>query len=101
MSLTIDEIRKIATLAQLELGPGEEAVLTEQLARIVGYVDQLQDVERAEPVLATGSSRLARDEPLPCLERATFEANAPQRQDGYLVVPQVKKVGKGTAGGGG
>ncbi len=98
MSLTTDEVRKIAALARLELEPGEEAMLTEQLSRIVGYVDQLQKVEVIAPEDAAEDSQLAFDEPLPSLDRALFEANAPQAQDGYLVVPQVKTTGTDGAG---
>ena len=44
MALKGDQVRWVAQLARLEISPAELAEFTEQLGRIVDYVDQLQQV---------------------------------------------------------
>ena len=96
MALTIDDVRKIATLARLRFSAVEEAAFAEQLGKIVAYIDQLQGMEagpatREEtPRLATLDSQRASDLPLPCLPREVFLANAPAALDAFLLVPEIK-----------
>jgi aspartyl-tRNA(Asn)/glutamyl-tRNA(Gln) amidotransferase subunit C len=102
MALTHEDVRKIATLARLRFSAEEEAKLTGQLARIVGYIDQLQSFEGEEPaggVQAAGGVqevqgvRELADLPQECLPRERFLANAPASMDGFLLVPEVKGGG--------
>ena len=44
MSLSPDEVRKVAELARLELSEAELATMARQLSAIVDYVNQLQAV---------------------------------------------------------
>ena len=97
MALTNEDVRKIATLARLRLSPGEEAKLTGQLAKIVGYVDQLQAYEVAEPEAASRGVRELADQLHECLPREKFLANAPASMDAFLLVPEVKAGGGGDA----
>jgi aspartyl-tRNA(Asn)/glutamyl-tRNA(Gln) amidotransferase subunit C len=97
MALTQEDVRKIATLARLRFSPAEEAKLTGQLARIVGYVDQLQTYEGAEPEVPSSGVREMPDVPGECLPRERFLANAPESMDGFLLVPEVKGAGGGDA----
>jgi len=95
MALTIEEVRKIASLARLRFSPEEERVFTDQLGHIVDYIDQLQRYEtgagEAAPVLPV---REAEDRPHACLPRELFLANAPASALGeFLVVPEVKGGG--------
>jgi aspartyl-tRNA(Asn)/glutamyl-tRNA(Gln) amidotransferase subunit C len=98
MALTIEEVRKIASLARLRFTPEEEATLAGQLGKIVDYIDQLQRfdsgpagggvvTEDRGPVAAAPE---AADLPRPCLPREIFLANAPAALDGFLLVPEVK-----------
>jgi aspartyl-tRNA(Asn)/glutamyl-tRNA(Gln) amidotransferase subunit C len=98
MALTIDEVRKIATLARLRFSPEEEVALTSQLGRIVDYIDQLQRLDAgaatsapaaAAPPASLEDRRLS-DLPLPSLPREVFLANAPAAQDAFLLVPEIK-----------
>jgi aspartyl-tRNA(Asn)/glutamyl-tRNA(Gln) amidotransferase subunit C len=109
MALTIDDVRKIATLARLRLTAEEEATFAGQLGTVVQYIDQLQafDAGRAsEPGppglsgdggngsdVAAGDAREAADQTVPCLGRQEFLRNAPQTLDAFLVVPAVKAGG--------
>jgi aspartyl-tRNA(Asn)/glutamyl-tRNA(Gln) amidotransferase subunit C len=95
MALTQDDVKKIATLARLRFSPEEEAKLTDQLARIVDYIDQLQAYEGVEPDLSSRGVREMPDVPHECLPRERFLANAPESMDGFLLVPEVKGAGGG------
>ncbi|HVR10115.1 MAG TPA: Asp-tRNA(Asn)/Glu-tRNA(Gln) amidotransferase subunit GatC [Thermoanaerobaculia bacterium] len=118
MALTIEEVRKIASLARLRFAPDDEAAMAGQLGKIVDYIDQLQRYDApgggrpdsagaaaagasvTPPVPAPHAAPEADDEPRPCLPRETFLANAPAAQDGFLLVPEVRPA-TGPQGGGG
>jgi aspartyl-tRNA(Asn)/glutamyl-tRNA(Gln) amidotransferase subunit C len=90
MALTNEDVRKIATLAQLRFSSEEEERFTGQLARIVDYIDQLQSFAPDAPDAAALGVREAADQPRDCLPRERFLANAPASLDGFLLVPEVK-----------
>ncbi len=98
MSLSADEVRWVAHLARLELADDELATMTRQLSAIVGYVDQLRqvDTEGVEPLAhALAVHNVFRDdEPAPSLPVDLALANAPDpRTDAegrrYYGVPAV------------
>jgi len=101
MALTIEEVRKIASLARLRFTPEEESACAGQLGKIVDYIDQLQRLDAGRPAPAESAAGgapepagrpapEAADEPRPCLPREAFLANAPATLDGFLLVPEVK-----------
>lgn len=93
MSLSIEEVRKVAALARLELSEGDLAHTAEQLNRILGYVDLLQQVNTdgveplAHPLPVQNVFR--DDEPTPSLSRDEALQNAPYRIGEYFGVPAV------------
>jgi aspartyl-tRNA(Asn)/glutamyl-tRNA(Gln) amidotransferase subunit C len=102
MALSIDEVRKIASLARLRFSPAEEVVLAAQLGHIVEYIDQLQRLEGGAAAMSgpgpaprpeTPEALRASDEPVPCLPRETFLANAPAALGAFLLVPEIKGGG--------
>lgn len=90
MALTLEDVRKIANLARLRLSPEDEQKLTGQLARIVDYIDQLQNYEAVEDAASGSPAPESDDRPHECLPREVFLANAPSTLDGFLLVPEVK-----------
>jgi aspartyl-tRNA(Asn)/glutamyl-tRNA(Gln) amidotransferase subunit C len=93
MTLTIDEVAKVAILARLRLSPEELQRFTGQLNSIVDFVAQLQalDTRDVEP-LAHGIEvrNVFRDDVLgPALPREEALANAPERNDEGFLVPAV------------
>jgi aspartyl-tRNA(Asn)/glutamyl-tRNA(Gln) amidotransferase subunit C len=90
MALTNEDVRKIATLAQLRFSPEEEERFTRQLARIVDSIDQLQSFAGEVPEGSAAGVREAEDRPRECLPRERFLANAPDSLDGFLRVPEIK-----------
>jgi aspartyl-tRNA(Asn)/glutamyl-tRNA(Gln) amidotransferase subunit C len=93
-TLTIEDVERIARLANLELTRDEKALFTRQLADILAYAEQVQGVdttgvEATAHVNAHGVERT--DEPKPSLEVADAVANAPDAapEAGLFRVPRV------------
>lgn len=98
MSLSADDVLRVAHLARLALTDGELEAMTRRLNAIVSYVDQLRQVntDGVEPLAhALEVHNVFReDEPAPSLTIADALANAPDRRsdaDGkqYYGVPAV------------
>ena len=93
MSLSVDEVAKVAMLARLRLSPEELALYTGQLNSIVDFVAQLQQLDTAdvEP-LAHGIEvrNVFRDDVRgESLPREEALANAPKRNVESFLVPAV------------
>jgi aspartyl-tRNA(Asn)/glutamyl-tRNA(Gln) amidotransferase subunit C len=92
MALTRADVEKVALLARLRLTDAELGTMTEQLGQIVGYVDQLGEVdtEGVEPMAhaVEVTNVFAEDVVEPSLPREAALANAPRQNGrGYLVPP--------------
>ena len=90
MSISRQDIEKVALLARLQLTEAELATMTEQLAQIVGYVDQFAEVntDGVEPMAHAVelTNVFAEDQVEPSLPREKALANAPRHNErGYLV----------------
>lgn len=91
------DVRKVATLAHLEITDEEVALYTPQMANIVAYVEQLNelDTENIEPMLggmttegaATDTSR--EDVPHESLGQKNALKEAPSAVEGHFQVPKV------------
>lgn len=93
MSLSLADVKKVATLARLELNPGALAQMADQLNKILGYVDQLNEVdtEGLEPLAhPLPLSNVFRDDvPTPSLPVDAALQNAPNRLADFFGVPAV------------
>ncbi len=93
MSLSKDQVKRIAMLARLELTEAEYAESVKKLNSIVDFVDQLSQadtrdvVPMAHPLHAT--QRLRADEVTETDERDNFQKNAAAVSDGLYLVPKV------------
>jgi aspartyl-tRNA(Asn)/glutamyl-tRNA(Gln) amidotransferase subunit C len=92
-----DVVRHLERLARIDLSPDEVEMITEQLGRIVGFVEKLQaaDVAGIEPTDAMSLERVdhVRDDVVtPSLDRATVLQAAPDATDEFFRVPRV--IGK-------
>jgi aspartyl-tRNA(Asn)/glutamyl-tRNA(Gln) amidotransferase subunit C len=90
MSISRQDIEKVALLARLQLTEDEISKMTSELAQIVGYVDQLGEVntDGVEPMAhAIELSNVFRaDVVSQSLPRTDALANAPHHDErGYLV----------------
>ncbi len=90
MSISRQDVEKVALLARLRLTETELVTMTDQLAQIVGYVDQLAEVdtEGVEPMAhAIELANVFKDDRVAAsLPREEALANAPHDDErGYLV----------------
>jgi len=90
MSITRQDVEKVALLARLRLTDAELETMTDELSQIVGYVDQLAEVDTSEVAPMAHAIELANvfkdDAVAPSLPREEALANAPHHdQRGYLV----------------
>jgi aspartyl-tRNA(Asn)/glutamyl-tRNA(Gln) amidotransferase subunit C len=93
MSVDIETVRRVAHLARIKMDIEEAERLTDQLSEILGFVEQLSevDVEGVEPMTAAVDARLRRrpDAVSDGNRPGDVLANAPESEDGYFVVPKV------------
>ena len=91
--LTRADVEKVALLARLRLSEPELETMTGQLAQIVGYVDQLAEVdtEGVEPMAHAVETVnvFADDHVEPSLPREQALANAPRHNERDYLVPAV------------
>jgi aspartyl-tRNA(Asn)/glutamyl-tRNA(Gln) amidotransferase subunit C len=97
MPITPTEVEKIAALANLALTPDETQRFSVQLAAIVEYIDQLNEVDTAsvkpwQPRSAGDALRSAAtrdDQAAPGLGQARAVEQAPDADDGHFRAPRV------------
>lgn len=93
MSLSAEEVRKVADLARLEMSEADVETMARQLSAIVEYINQLQTVntDGIEPLAhALDLHDVFRaDEPAQSLSEDEALANAPARKDNFYSVPAV------------
>ena len=93
MSLTLEEVKKVARLARLELPEGDLVRMQAQLSAILDYVAQLNELDTkdveplAHPLPIQNVFRA--DEPAPSLTPDAALQNAPNRVGDYFGVPAV------------
>ncbi|MBD2104884.1 Asp-tRNA(Asn)/Glu-tRNA(Gln) amidotransferase subunit GatC [Leptolyngbya sp. FACHB-261] len=88
-----DQVRHVARLARLELTPDEEERFTSQLVGILGYVEQLSELDTAsvQPTTrAIDERNITRSDTLhPWPAPETLLDCAPDREEGYFKVPKI------------
>jgi aspartyl-tRNA(Asn)/glutamyl-tRNA(Gln) amidotransferase subunit C len=93
MSLTRADVEKVSLLGRLLLSEPELDTMTAQLTRVVGYVEQLAEVDTAnvQPMAhAVEMHNVFRDDALaPSLPRDAALSNAPKRDSECYRVPAV------------
>lgn len=97
MPITEADVEKVAQLAHMEITPEELKIFAPQMAEIVSYVEQLNEVATSdvEPALggftpegeATDSSRAGTV--APSLGQSTALAEAPDAASGHFRVPKI------------
>jgi aspartyl-tRNA(Asn)/glutamyl-tRNA(Gln) amidotransferase subunit C len=93
MSVDDATVRRIAHLARIAVGDGEIEHLRGELNTILGWVEQLQqvNVDGVEPMTSVTPMRLKmrKDEVTEGGDAARVLANAPQAENGFFLVPKV------------
>jgi aspartyl-tRNA(Asn)/glutamyl-tRNA(Gln) amidotransferase subunit C len=93
MSLSLDDVRRIAHLSRIEITDAQAQATLAQLNDIFGMIEQMQKVDTTgiEPMAHPlgGHQRLRADAVTETIERDCNLANAPAQQDGLFLVPRV------------
>ncbi len=93
MSLSTQEVKKIAQLARIKLTPEEEARHAETISAVLDYMNILNevDISGVEPTFqVTGLEDVTRiDEPRDCKITKELMAQMPEVENAELVVPGV------------
>ncbi len=93
MSLTPDQLQRIAVLARIDVSAEELRGVTERLNRVLGLIDQLQSVDTKgiEPMSHALDlvQRLRPDEVTEPDRREAFQKGAPAVENGLYLVPKV------------
>jgi aspartyl-tRNA(Asn)/glutamyl-tRNA(Gln) amidotransferase subunit C len=97
MSLSDDQVRRIARLARIAIRPEESAAVASRLNRVLGLIDEMRAVDTTgiEPMshpldaqLPQGQ-RLRPDAVTEANQRELYQSVAPAVQDGLYLVPKV------------
>ncbi len=93
MALSREDVQRVALLARLRLTEEELQTMTRQLQSIVGYIDQLAELNTEDvPPLAHAvdmANVFRADEVRASLDRAAALANAPHTDGECYLVPAV------------
>ncbi|HUS53320.1 MAG TPA: Asp-tRNA(Asn)/Glu-tRNA(Gln) amidotransferase subunit GatC [Thermohalobaculum sp.] len=93
MSIDTDTVRKVAHLARIAVREDELAPLAAELNAILGWVEQLSevDVTGVEPMTSVTPMALKRraDVVTDGNRQADILANAPDAREGFFTVPKV------------
>ncbi|MEW5888754.1 MAG: Asp-tRNA(Asn)/Glu-tRNA(Gln) amidotransferase subunit GatC [Pseudomonadota bacterium] len=93
MSLTLDQVRRIARLARIEISTTEAEATRDQLNGIFRFIEQMQAVDTTgvEPMAHAQdvAQRLRPDQVTEQDQREAFQAIAPDVEAGLYLVPKV------------
>jgi aspartyl-tRNA(Asn)/glutamyl-tRNA(Gln) amidotransferase subunit C len=93
MSLSLDDVSRIARLARIEISAAEAEQTRDQLNNILAFVEQLQAVntDGIEPMAHAVDvvQRLREDRVTEADRRDAFQAIAPEAEAGLYLVPKV------------
>ncbi|MCK9283166.1 MAG: Asp-tRNA(Asn)/Glu-tRNA(Gln) amidotransferase subunit GatC [Rhodocyclaceae bacterium] len=93
MPLNLDEVRRIARLARIEISGAEAEKNRDQLNGIFGFIEQLQsvDTDGIAPMAHAVDvvQRLRTDAVTETDRRSAFQAIAPETEAGLYLVPKV------------
>ena len=99
--VSLEDVRHVADLANLELTADELPRMARDLERVLGYIDQLNELETGsvEPMAqvaevlglapAQSGETLRPDELRLCLDRSLVMAEAPETDGRFFKVPKV------------
>jgi aspartyl-tRNA(Asn)/glutamyl-tRNA(Gln) amidotransferase subunit C len=93
MSLSDDQLRRIARLARIALQPGESAAVTGRLNRVLALVEEMRRVDTTgvEPMAHAQDliQPLREDSVTESDQRERHQAVAPAVEEGLYLVPKV------------
>lgn len=92
MSVTKDDVKKVARLARIRVADEALEPLSKELSGILDWIEQLNevDVDGVEPMTSVVDAKLPMraDEVTDGNRQDEVLANAPRTEDGFFVVPK-------------
>jgi aspartyl-tRNA(Asn)/glutamyl-tRNA(Gln) amidotransferase subunit C len=92
MSLSAQDIKRIAHLARIEVNESDVEASLQKLSGILGLIEQMQAVDTSGIVPMSHSQditqRLREDAVTETDQRALFQSNAPAVENGLYLVPK-------------
>jgi aspartyl-tRNA(Asn)/glutamyl-tRNA(Gln) amidotransferase subunit C len=93
MSLSDDQLRRLARLARIAIRPEESAAVADRLSRVLGLIDQMRRVDTSgiEPMAHAQDliQPLRVDSVTETDQRERYQAVAPAVEEGLYLVPKV------------
>lgn len=93
MTLSLDDVKRIANLARIEISEGDAQQTLIHLSGIFNLIEQMQAVgtEGVEPMSHSQDmvQRLREDVVTECDQHVLFQSIAPQVEAGFYLVPKV------------
>ena len=93
MKLSKGQVKKVASLANLPISEEDEEKYSEQLSKVLDYIDQLNTAETkgVEPLFNVSglNNVMAEDDVLESLSQDEALKNSPNHKDGFFVTKGV------------
>ncbi len=93
MSVDTDTVKRVARLSRIALADGEAEKMTDELNTILGFVEQLNevDIEGVEPMTSVVATDMRKrvDGVTDGSKAGDIVANAPVTEDNFFMVPKV------------
>lgn len=93
MRVSIEEVKKIASLSMLYVSDEDKKMLQKSLESILDHAQRLNELDTENVVPTTyilkQQNVFREDEIIPARDRDELLKNAPEKEDGYFIVPQV------------
>jgi len=93
MSLTPDDVRRLARLARIAIRPDESGAVLDRLNRMLGLIEEMRavDTQGVEPMAHALDlvQRARADEVTERDQRAAYQSVAPAVEEGLYLVPRV------------
>ncbi len=93
MSLSPEEINRVAMQARIDLDEDEKIAFAQQLTEVLNYAERLNELDTTgvEPLIhiLPVFNIMRRDEALPSSSREEILSNAPAVEDGQYIVPRI------------
>ena len=97
--IDLEQVKKVANLARLDITPEEEEQFTTQLNSILDYFDQLSELDTddvAPTTRAIETSNITRADKLqPFTDKKALLDSAPEQEGDYFRVPKIMASNEG------
>ena len=93
MSITLEEVRKLASLSRIKLSPEEEVSMQHEISSILGYIEQINNADFGDEKIEEGERKNVWREDDSVNDSGVYTekllSNAPEREGNYF---KVKKI---------